>query len=53
MSRAVQDIAIIDYNGPQGSVELETVESSNITRTKSKTRVKTMNRRRRPIRFNT
>ena len=53
MARAVQDIAIIEYNGPQGSVELETVESATLNRTKSKTRVKTMNRRRRAIAFQT
>ena len=53
MSRLVQDILVIDYNGPQGNVELATVESANLNRTKSKGRVKTMNRARRAIAFQT
>lgn len=53
MSREVQDIAVIDYNGPQGNVELTTVESSTFNRTKTKSRVKTMNRSRRAIAFQT
>lgn len=53
MARKVQDIAVIEYNGPQGSVELETVESATINRTKSRSRVKTMNRQRKAIAFQT
>ncbi len=53
MARKVQDIAVLEYNGPQGSRELETVESATINRTKSKTRVKTMNRQRRSIAIQT
>jgi hypothetical protein len=49
MSRAMQDIAVVDYDGPQGSKELSTVESASINRTKPKSRVKTMNRSRRAI----
>lgn len=44
-----QDIAIVDYSGPQGTVELQHVESANINRQKNKARVKTMNRQRRAI----
>lgn len=51
MSRSVQDIVVVDYQGPQGSQELSTVESATITRTKSKARVKTMNRARQSIAF--
>ncbi len=51
MAREMQDILIIDYSGPQGSVELETVESANVNRSKSRARVKTMNRNRRSIAF--
>jgi hypothetical protein len=51
MSRAMQDILVIDYNGPQGSKELETVESASVNRNKSRSRVKTMNRQRRSIGF--
>ncbi len=53
MARDVQDIAVIEYNGDQGSVELETVESATLNRTKSKARVKTMNRNRQAIAFQT
>ncbi len=53
MSRLVQDIAVIDYQGPQGNKELTTIESANPSRTKSKARVKTMNRGRRAIAFQT
>ena len=53
MSRLVQDILVIDYNGPQGNVELTTVESATFNRTKTKARVKTMNRGRRAIAFQT
>lgn len=49
MGRSMQDIMIVDYSGPQGSVELTTVESATLNRTKSRTRAKTMNRTRRPI----
>lgn len=44
-----QDICIVDYSGPQGSKELQLVESANVTRQKNKARVKTMNRQRRAI----
>lgn len=44
MARKVQDILIVEYNGPQGSIELTTVEDANITRSKPKNKVKTMNR---------
>jgi hypothetical protein len=47
----MQDILVVDYSGPQGSVELETVESATVNRTKSRSRVKTMNRGRRAIAF--
>jgi len=53
MSRQVQDILVVDYDGPQGSIELATCEAATVNRTKSKTRVKTMNRSRRPIAFQT
>jgi len=53
MGREMQDILIVDYSGPQGSVELETVESANVNRSKSKSRAKTMNRQRRAIAFQT
>ncbi len=53
MSRQVQDILVVDYDGPQGNVELTTVESATLNRTKSKARVKTMNRGRRAIAFQT
>lgn len=53
MSRSVQDILVVDYNGPQGNVELSTVEAATLNRTKSKSRVKTMNRLRRSIAFQT
>ena len=53
MSRQVQDILVLDYNGPQGNVELTTVESATFNRTKTKARVKTMNRGRRAIAFQT
>lgn len=49
MSRKVQSILIVDYNGPQGSKELVMVEDANINRSKPKTKVKTMNRDRVPI----
>lgn len=49
MSRAVQQILIVEYNGPQGSKELETVEDANVTRSKPRNKVKTMNRSRTPI----
>lgn len=49
MPRQVQDIAVWEYAGPQGSVELAMVEQSSIDRSKSRTKVKTMNRNRRPI----
>jgi len=51
MAATVQDIAVWDYNGPQGSRELQFVESSSINRTKSRSRVKTMNRSRRALAF--
>jgi len=51
MSRQVQDIAVWDYDGPQGSFGLELVESSTVNRSTARTRVKTMNRQRRPIAF--
>jgi len=51
MARAVQDILVLEYNGPQGNVELETVESSTLNRSKSRTRIKTMNRGRQAIAF--
>lgn len=47
----MQDILIVDYSGPQGSVELSTAESANVNRSKSRSRVKTMNRQRRAIAF--
>ncbi len=53
MSRKVQSILIVDYNGPQGSKELTTVEDATINRSKPKTKVKTMNRDRVPIAFQT
>jgi hypothetical protein len=53
MSRLVQDIMVADYAGPQGNFELNTVESATLNRTKSKSRVKTMNRQRRAIAFQT
>ncbi len=53
MGTPVQNIAVIDYSGPQGTRELSTVESSTLNRTKTKARVKTMNRTRRPIAFQT
>ena len=53
MASQVQDIAVLEDNGPQGSVELETVESATVNRTKSRARVKTMNRQRRAIAFQT
>lgn len=51
MSRAVQDILVVDYNGPQGNKELSTVESSTLNRAKTRSRVSTMNRVRRAIAF--
>ena len=51
MAISVQDILVVDYDGPQGSKELETVESANVNRTKTRSRVKTMNRARRAIAF--
>jgi len=51
MARDMQDILIVDYSGPQGSVELSTAESANVNRSKSRSRVKTMNRQRRAIAF--
>ena len=33
--RQTQDILIVDYNGPQGSKELEFCESADINRSKS------------------
>lgn len=53
MSRKVQDLLIVDYNGPQGSKELETVEDASINRSKPRTKTKTMNRARVPIGFQT
>ena len=53
MARKVQSILIVDYNGPQGSKELTTVEDATINRSKPKTKVKTMNRDRVPIGFQT
>lgn len=47
--RQVQDILVVDYNGPQGSVELQMCESADVSRTKSRSRVKTMNRTRRAL----
>jgi hypothetical protein len=47
--RDIEDIAVWDYEGPQGSKELDDVVDSNVTRRKSRTRVKTMNRRRRVL----
>jgi len=46
---ATQEISVIDYSGPQGSVELEYCEGATINRQTSKSRVKTMNRDRRAI----
>jgi hypothetical protein len=51
MASIVQDIAVWDYSGPQGSKELEFVEASTISRTKSRARVKTMNRARRALAY--
>lgn len=51
MSREMQDILVVDYNGPQGNVELTVVESATLNRTNPLTRVKTMNRQRRAIAF--
>ncbi len=51
MSREMQDILVVDYNGPQGNVELTTIESATLNRTNPLTRVKTMNRARRAIAF--
>lgn len=51
MARSMQDVCVVDYNGPQGSVELTTVESATVNRTKARSRVKTMNRGRRAIAF--
>jgi hypothetical protein len=53
MARKVQSILIVDYNGPQGSRELTTVEDATINRSKPRTKVKTMNRDRVPIAFQT
>lgn len=47
--RQTQDILIVDYNGPQGSVELNMCESADISRSKSRTRTKTMNRLRQAV----
>lgn len=49
MARKVQQILLVEYSGPQGSRELETVEDATINRTKPKNKVKTMNRERVPI----
>ena len=49
--RTMQDVAIVDYDGPQGSVELQTVESATVNRSKPRNRVNTMNRGRRAIAF--
>ena len=51
MSREMQDILVVDYNGPQGNVELTTIESATLNRSNPLTRVKTMNRARRAIAF--
>ena len=51
MSRNTQEICIFDYDGPQGSKELTRVESSTINRSKSKSRLDTMNRRRESVGF--
>lgn len=51
MARPVQDILVVEYDGPQGNVELQTVEQASINRTKARSRVKTMNRNRRAIAF--
>lgn len=49
MARAVQQILLVEYDGPQGSKELETVEDANVNRSKPKNKVKVMNRSRSPI----
>ena len=49
MAIPFQDIAVWEYAGPQGSKELRTIESSSIDRSKSRSRVNTMNRSRRAI----
>lgn len=51
MARKVQSVLIVDYNGPQGSRELATVEDATVNRSKPRNKVKTMNRDRVPIAF--
>jgi hypothetical protein len=53
MARNAQDVLILDYSGPQGNFELQLVESCTVNRSKSKARVKTMNRQRRALAFQT
>lgn len=45
----LQSIMIVEYSGDQGSFELSSVESSEIARSKTRTRAKVMKRDRRPI----
>ncbi len=49
MARKNQDILIVEYNGSQGSVELASVEDATINRSRPRSKVKTMNRARVPI----
>ena len=53
MARKIQSILIVDYNGPQGSRELSTVEDATVNRSKPRNKVKTMTRDRAPIGFQT
>lgn len=49
MALKMQSIIVVEYNGPQGSRELSTVEDVSINRSKPRNKVKTMNRSRRAI----
>ena len=51
MARALQDIIITSYNGPQGSVQLETGQSATINRSKERRKAHTMRPGRIPIGF--
>lgn len=51
MGTELQEILVVDYNGPQGSKELGEVDNADVSRTKSRKRVSTMNRKRRSIGF--
>ena len=53
MSRKVQSILLVEYNGAQGSRELQMVEDASINRSKPKSKAKTMNRDRVPVAFQT